>query len=117
MFNKTSSKRRGESVCLLKARGVSFLTHSSIIFSGWTRTLDLVERHLDQHSIPFRRIDGECTLPRRRKILNEFSNNSRLPVLIMTTGTGAFGCVLFPGQLIAEGNLRTVCEADLFDQD
>jgi hypothetical protein len=35
----------------------------------------------------------------------------------MTTGTGAFGCVLFPGQLLAEGNLRTVCEADLFDQD
>jgi len=58
----------------------------------------LIARHLGQHSIPFRRIDGECTLPRRRKILNEFSTKTSMPVLIMTTGTGAFGYVLFPGQ-------------------
>jgi SWI/SNF-related matrix-associated actin-dependent regulator of chromatin subfamily A3 len=65
----------------------------SIIFSCWTRTLDLVGRHLRQSAIPYERIDGECPLPRRQQILDDFSINPRIPVLIMTTGVGAFGYV------------------------
>jgi SWI/SNF-related matrix-associated actin-dependent regulator of chromatin subfamily A3 len=65
----------------------------SIIFSCWTRTLDLVGRHLRQLAIPYERIDGECPLPRRQQILDDFAINPRIPVLIMTTGVGAFGYV------------------------
>ena len=63
----------------------------SIIFSCWTRTLDLVGRHLRQLAIPFERIDGECPLPSRQRILDDFAINPKIPVLIMTTGVGAFG--------------------------
>lgn len=63
----------------------------SIIFSCWTRTLDLVARHLRQLAIPYERIDGECPLPRRQQILDDFAINPQIPVLIMTTGVGAFG--------------------------
>ncbi|KAK2786144.1 hypothetical protein FQN53_006906 [Emmonsiellopsis sp. PD_33] len=63
----------------------------SIIFSCWTRTLDLIAKYLNQSMIPFARIDGECTLPRRQEILNDFSQSNGKPVLIMTTGTGAVG--------------------------
>ena len=67
------------------------LIYQSIIFSCWTRTLDLIAKHLDQHLISFKRIDGECPLPRRQRILDDFARKCETPVLIMTTGTGAFG--------------------------
>ncbi|PMD49328.1 uncharacterized protein K444DRAFT_622885 [Hyaloscypha bicolor E] len=63
----------------------------SIIFSCWTNTLNLIERYLREENISFYRIDGESPLNRRQQILDEFSNSSAIPVLIMTTGTGAFG--------------------------
>ncbi|KAH6647230.1 SNF2 family N-terminal domain-containing protein [Truncatella angustata] len=63
----------------------------SIIFSCWTRTLNLVAKHLERANIPFSRIDGECPLSKRQKILDDFEKKSGNPVLIMTTGTGAFG--------------------------
>ena len=65
----------------------------SIIFSCWTRTLNLVAKHLEQSDIPYRRIDGNTTLQTRQKNLEEFASGDREPVLIMTTGTGAFGYV------------------------
>ncbi|TVY89545.1 DNA repair protein RAD5B [Lachnellula willkommii] len=63
----------------------------SIVFSCWTNTLNLIERYLRLESLPFQRIDGECPLGRRQKILDEFSSTSAIPILIMTTGTGAYG--------------------------
>jgi SNF2 family DNA or RNA helicase len=88
--NKTCGKQKGRSIQTLRAHDV-LLNHCSIIFSCWTRTLDLIARHLHQRSIPFESIDGGCPLPRRQRILDDFATNPRLPVLIMTTGTGAFG--------------------------
>ncbi|RDL38799.1 uncharacterized protein BP5553_03139 [Venustampulla echinocandica] len=62
----------------------------SIIFSGWTLTLDLIERHLKDR-VQFQRIDGTTSLPMRNKILNDFRKNSKIRILMMTTGTGAVG--------------------------
>ncbi|KAK6216496.1 alcohol dehydrogenase [Pestalotiopsis sp. IQ-011] len=63
----------------------------SIIFSCWTRTLNLVAKHLKDAGIPFSRIDGECPLSKRQKILDDFKKTTGNPILVMTTGTGAFG--------------------------
>ncbi|KAF2261163.1 hypothetical protein CC78DRAFT_471061 [Lojkania enalia] len=63
----------------------------SIIFSCWTRTLDLIQMYLTRSSIDFQRIDGECSTARRERILDDFEKNPELRVLIMTTGTGAVG--------------------------
>ncbi|ORY68436.1 SNF2 family N-terminal domain-containing protein [Pseudomassariella vexata] len=71
----------------------------SIIFSCWTRTLNLVARHLKQDGIRFSRIDGECPLAKRQKILDDFAKRTGDPVLIMTTGTGAFGYVAVPTKI------------------
>jgi SNF2 family DNA or RNA helicase len=65
---------------------------NSIIFSCWTRTLDLVEIYLGRNQIPFLRIDGEILLSKRQKILDRFAEpDCRERVMLMTTGTGAFG--------------------------
>jgi SWI/SNF-related matrix-associated actin-dependent regulator of chromatin subfamily A3 len=55
-------------------------------------------KYLKNNAIRFERIDGECPLRRRQKILDDFSKSPDIPVLIMTTGTGAFGyefCIAF----------------------
>ena len=64
---------------------------SSIVFSCWTRTLDLVERHLISSHIPYARIDGSSPLRARQTVLDMFDTTTSGMVLLMTTGTGAFG--------------------------
>ncbi|KAF1946973.1 hypothetical protein EJ02DRAFT_334582 [Clathrospora elynae] len=69
-------------------------TTKSIIFTCWTRTLDLLQFYLKKASCGswrFERIDGECPTSKRERILHEFTTNAELRVLIMTTGTGAVG--------------------------
>ncbi|KAB8276548.1 SNF2 family N-terminal domain-containing protein [Aspergillus minisclerotigenes] len=66
-------------------------TTKSIIFSCWTRTLDLIAKHLKASRIEFERIDGKTSTSQRQKILDKFDGTRTVPVLIMTTGTGAFG--------------------------
>ncbi|RAQ66002.1 helicase [Aspergillus flavus] len=63
----------------------------NIIFSCWTRTLDLIAKHLKASRIEFERIDGKTSTSQRQKILDRFDGTRTVPVLIMTTGTGAFG--------------------------
>ncbi|KAK0128081.1 hypothetical protein ONS95_000065 [Cadophora gregata] len=65
-----------------------------IIFSSWTRSLDLVGRYLAHEKLEFLRIDGTFTLSERQNILNEFESNEELRILLMTTGTGAVGYVI-----------------------
>ncbi|KAF5987736.1 hypothetical protein FBULB1_1824 [Fusarium bulbicola] len=63
----------------------------SIIFSCWTRTLFLISRHLEQAKIPYLQLDGNSPLPQRQATLLKFESEDETPVLIMTTGTRAFG--------------------------
>ncbi|KAH8668495.1 SNF2 family N-terminal domain-containing protein [Xylariales sp. PMI_506] len=76
---------------LMKDVKVDLATTKSIIFSCWTRTLNLIAAHLKRENIPFSRIDGECTVSRRQAILDAFAKEDGDHVLIMTTGTGAQG--------------------------
>jgi SNF2 family DNA or RNA helicase len=78
----------------------SMLRLLSIIFSGWTRTLDLIEQHLQKRKIHFRRIDGASSLPARNKTLEEFRKDNKIRILMMTTGTGAVGYVSLPVSFI-----------------
>ncbi|KAL6818335.1 SNF2 family N-terminal domain-containing protein [Trichoderma sp. SZMC 28013] len=67
------------------------LKSKSIIFSCWTRTLQLLRRYLGKAKIPYLDIDGTCSLKERKDRLEQFKNDVEKPVLIMTTGTGGFG--------------------------
>lgn len=73
---------------------------NSIIFSCWTRTLRLLARYLEKASIPYLGIDGGCPLRQRQAKLDQFAKDTKTPVLIMTTGTGAFGYVLLASQFM-----------------
>lgn len=69
----------------------SSLIYPRIIFTCWTRTLNLIERYLKEANIRCERIDGECPLTQRQNTLNHFAKDPNLRILIMTTGTGAVG--------------------------
>ncbi|KAK4163844.1 P-loop containing nucleoside triphosphate hydrolase protein [Cladorrhinum sp. PSN259] len=62
-----------------------------IIFSSWTKTLDIATHALRQRGIPFRRIDGNTSTSDRIKILKMFQTDNQLVALVMTFGTGAVG--------------------------
>ncbi|KAI1128500.1 SNF2 family N-terminal domain-containing protein [Nemania abortiva] len=63
----------------------------SIVFSCWTRTLDLVSMHLRRKRILHQRIDGDLVLSQRQYNMDRFVNDERYPILLMSTGVGAFG--------------------------
>ncbi|KAI1204790.1 SNF2 family N-terminal domain-containing protein [Annulohypoxylon truncatum] len=63
----------------------------SIIFSGWTRTLDLVSVHLGKRHIRFQRIDGDQSLSQRQYNMDRFIQDTDTPILLMSTGVGALG--------------------------
>lgn len=76
---------------LIEDVGMNLGTTKSIIFSCWTRTLHLLSKHLDEAKIPYLRIDSSCPPLQRQAILDQFVTADKGLVLIMTTGTGAFG--------------------------
>ncbi|KAK6852342.1 hypothetical protein PG995_010893 [Apiospora arundinis] len=47
----------------------------SIIFSCWTRTLDLIQRCMNKDHVFPLRIDGNSPLSERRKVINSFEND------------------------------------------
>lgn len=63
----------------------------SIVFSCWTRTLDLVSAHLTHSGILHHRIDGDQVLSQRQYNMDRFVMDRRIPILLMSTGVGAFG--------------------------
>ncbi|KAK4202170.1 helicase conserved domain-containing protein [Triangularia verruculosa] len=63
----------------------------SIVFSCWTRTLDLVSRHLSERNVRHKRIDGRQTLVERQGNMDLFMAEGGIPVLLMSTGVGANG--------------------------
>lgn len=64
---------------------------SSIVFSFWKTSLDLVAAMLQHHNIAYLRIDGSVSSAERQRALRGFDNASERMVLLMTIGTGAVG--------------------------
>lgn len=101
MFYWISQIQKGKKWYVTKASRQ--LTALSIIFTCWTRTLDLIVIYLKKNGLTahnYQRIDGDCTTSKREKILDKFSKDSENRILIMTTGTGAVGYVDHLGQTI-----------------
>lgn len=81
----------GKRLVLCSIQNSKYLLSLSIVFSCWTRSLDLVAQHLEQQQIMHARIDGTYSLSQRQKILNEYDTDTATRILLMTTGTGAVG--------------------------
>jgi SNF2 family DNA or RNA helicase len=68
-----------------------YLLVTSLVFSYWTSTLNLLEGLLQQRGIRYLRIDGRVTYSERIRILALFSEDLGVAVLLMSIGTGSVG--------------------------
>jgi SWI/SNF-related matrix-associated actin-dependent regulator of chromatin subfamily A3 len=81
----------GKRLVLCSLQNSKYLLLLSIVFSCWTRSLDLVGQHLAQQQILYARIDGTYSFSQRQKILDDYHTDTATRILLMTTGTGAIG--------------------------
>ncbi|RLN16727.1 ATP-dependent DNA helicase DDM1 isoform X2 [Panicum miliaceum] len=66
--------------------------HKVLIFSQWTKILDIIEYYLDSKGLEVCRIDGSVKLEERRRQIAEFNDlNSNLNVFILSTRAGGLG--------------------------
>ncbi|XP_015873517.3 DNA repair protein RAD5A isoform X1 [Ziziphus jujuba] len=63
----------------------------SIVFSQWTAFLDLLQIPLSRNNIPFVRLDGTLNLQQREKVIKDFSEDSKILVLLMSLKAGGVG--------------------------
>lgn len=49
---------------------------------------------LSKQNVPSVQVDGSLSLPARREVLSTFQQDTQIPVLLMTLGTGAVGYVI-----------------------
>jgi SWI/SNF-related matrix-associated actin-dependent regulator of chromatin subfamily A3 len=67
------------------------LTASSVVFSTWSTTLDLVELSLRNASIAFVRFDGKVPQKDRRSVIERFKKDPTVKVIMLTLACGATG--------------------------
>jgi len=64
--------------------------HKAVVFSEWTRMLDLIEPLLKKRRVEFVRLEGKIPQARRQDIVNEFQNNPKCRVFL-STNAGSTG--------------------------
>ncbi|PYH65798.1 DEAD/DEAH box helicase [Aspergillus vadensis CBS 113365] len=64
---------------------------SDIVFSAWTKTLDILCMKMEELGLNYVRIDGDVSRLDRTRRLHDFRTSSLITILLMTYGTGAVG--------------------------
>ncbi|EOD50235.1 putative snf2 family helicase atpase protein [Neofusicoccum parvum UCRNP2] len=63
----------------------------ALIFSQWTRTLDIMEQVFSCRDIKYLRIDGSTPTKDRQDLIDYFYKNEDIPVFMLSTKTGGTG--------------------------
>ncbi|OMO58307.1 SNF2-related protein [Corchorus capsularis] len=63
----------------------------SILFSQWTAFLDLLQIPLSRNNISFLRLDGTLNQQQREKVIEQFSEDGSIMVLLMSLKAGGVG--------------------------
>lgn len=69
------------------------LTISSVVFSTWRLSLDLVEAGLNRDSIGNVRFDGKVPQKERQGVVDRFKTDPAARVMLLTLSCGAVGFV------------------------
>lgn len=67
------------------------LSEKAIVFSQWTRMLDLLEGPLKAAGIQYRRLDGTMSVAAREKAIKDFSTLPKITVIIMSLKAASLG--------------------------
>ena len=62
-----------------------------VIFSQWTRFLDIVQARLDREGYPYCRLDGTMNAAQREKALNALDQDKECKIMLASLGVCAVG--------------------------
>jgi SNF2 family DNA or RNA helicase len=62
--------------------------HGALVFSQFTKFLDILEEDLRRHGIDFLRLDGSTQVKRRKKIVGDFQSCNGSPVFLLSLKAG-----------------------------
>lgn len=71
--------------------GAQMLTWTSVVFSTWRLTLDLIEAGLDHEGIQVIRFDGNVPQKDRQPAVERFESDPNIRVMLLTLSCGAVG--------------------------
>jgi SNF2 family DNA or RNA helicase len=69
------------------------LTLISVVFSYWTKMLDLIGASLREQGMKFCRIDGQSSLSQRKNALERFGNYPEYNIMLASIGAAGEGSV------------------------
>lgn len=65
--------------------------HRILLFSQWTRLLDLLEILLNALDLKFLRLDGSTPIKERQRLIDEYSGDTTISVFLLSTKAGGLG--------------------------
>lgn len=71
----------------LAIHDAQLIENGSVIFSSWTKILDLVGVTLQSNGFRFQQIDGRQSEAQRRSVLEDFRTNAERGILLASVGT------------------------------
>ncbi|KAJ2988921.1 hypothetical protein NUW58_g3727 [Xylaria curta] len=90
----------------------------SVVFSGWTTHLDLIEIALDTAGIRFTRLDGKMSRPARSAAMTAFREDDSVHVILVSISAGGLGLNLITGNTVymMEPQYNPAAEAQAIDR-
>ncbi|CAN8245081.1 unnamed protein product [Cochlearia groenlandica] len=91
--NPISHKREDSSLAVtdISVGPVKVVGEKAIVFSQWTKMLDLVEASLIRSNIQYRRLDGTMSVSARDKAVQDFNTIPEISVMIMSLKAASLG--------------------------
>jgi len=65
--------------------------HRILLFSQWTRVLDLMHNLLESLDMKFMRLDGSTAVNERQEMIDTFTEDSSIPIFLLSTRAGGMG--------------------------
>lgn len=90
----------------------------SVVFSGWTSHLDLIELALKEANIKFTRLDGSMTRQARTAAMDTFREDRNIHVILVSITAGGLGLNLTAGNnvYVMEPQYNPAAEAQAVDR-
>jgi SNF2 family DNA or RNA helicase len=90
----------------------------SVIFSGWTSHLDLIQRALEDNRFKYTRLDGSMSRKSRTQALDTFRDDPNVSIMLVSINAGGLGLNLTAGSkaYVMEPQFNPAAEAQAVDR-
>ncbi|KAK1825710.1 SNF2 family N-terminal domain-containing protein [Podospora conica] len=92
--------------------------YKSVVFSGWTSHLDLIQRALESENIKYTRLDGKMSRSARTAAMDAFREDPAVQVILVSIMAGGLGLNLTAGNsvYVMEPQYNPAAEAQAIDR-